>query len=118
MNKRIMRLKRAKATRCKLKQLGTIRFVIYRSRQHIYAQIIDKDSTVLTSASTLSMKIYFKKNNLKTYNIHASTIIGRIIAEKTLKLGIKKVSFDRSGYLYHGRIKNLAESARKIGLKF
>lgn len=118
MNKKSMRLRRAKATRCKLKQLGVIRFVIYRSKQHIYAQIIDANSYVLTSASTLSSKKYFKKNNMKTYTIQAASLIGKMIAEKALKLGIKQVSFDRSGYLYHGKIKALAECARKIGLIF
>ncbi|WWP01978.1 MAG: 50S ribosomal protein L18 [Candidatus Dasytiphilus stammeri] len=116
MEKKYARVRRGKRTRYKLKILNTLRLVIYRTSRHIYAQIIEtKKARVLVTASTLERDI----NHIKyTGNQIAASIIGRIIAERALKKGIKNVSFDRSGYLYHGRIKVLAESARKAGLIF
>lgn len=85
--------------------------------KHIYAQVIDDDTgTTLTSASTVSEE--FRKLKKKTCNIEAAQIIGELIAEKSLAKGIKKVVFDRGGYLLHGRVKALAQGARDKGLKF
>jgi large subunit ribosomal protein L18 len=89
------------------------RLNVYRSLNHIYAQVIDDSrGQTLVSASTLSSK-------LKTGgNIAAAKEVGKLIAERAREKGIKQVVFDRGGYLYHGRVKALAESAREAGLDF
>jgi len=89
------------------------RLNVYRSLNHIYAQVIDdQKGETLVSASTLEMKA-------KTGgNIALAKEIGKAVAEKAVKHGIKKVVFDRGGYLYHGRIKALADAAREAGLEF
>jgi large subunit ribosomal protein L18 len=87
------------------------RLNVYRSLGHIYAQVIDdQKGQTLVSASTISLK-------LKTGgNVAAAKEIGKAVAEKAVEKGIKKVVFDRGGYLYHGRIKALADAARAAGL--
>jgi len=89
------------------------RLNVYRSLSHIYAQVIDDSHGVtLVSASTVAAKA-------KTGgNVAAAKEIGRMIAERAQEKGIKKVVFDRGGYLYHGRIKALADAAREAGLEF
>jgi large subunit ribosomal protein L18 len=89
------------------------RLNVYRSLSHIYAQVIDdQKGETLVSASTLALK-------LKTGgNVAAAKEIGKAVAEAAVKQGIKKVVFDRGGYLYHGRIKALADAAREAGLEF
>jgi large subunit ribosomal protein L18 len=89
------------------------RLNVYRSLNHIYAQIIDdaKGETIL-SASTLSAKL--KAGG----NVAAAKEVGKLVAERAIEKGIKKVVFDRGGYLYHGRIKALADAAREAGLEF
>lgn len=89
------------------------RLNVYRSLNQIYAQVIDDAAgTTLVSASSLSAK-------LKTGgNIAAAKEVGKLIAEKAQEKGVKKVVFDRGGYLYHGRIKALADAAREAGLEF
>jgi large subunit ribosomal protein L18 len=89
------------------------RLNVYRSLNHIYVQVIDdQKGETLVSASTLALK-------LKTGgNIAAAKEIGKAIAEKAVEKGIKKVVFDRGGFLYHGRIKAVAEAAREAGLEF
>jgi len=115
MNKKISRIRRASRTREKLKKLNMIRLVVHRTLRHIYAQIISsKNAEILVSASTVEKS--FSKRIKKTGNKDAALIIGKIIAERSLQKNIKKVSFDRSGFKYHGRIQALAESARKTGL--
>ena len=87
------------------------RLNVYRSLNHIYAQVID-DQTGQTLVSASSIK-------LKTGgNIASAKEIGKAVAEKAVEKGIKKVVFDRGGYLYHGRIKALADAAREAGLEF
>ena len=103
-------------TRIREKMSGTAerpRLNVYRSLNHLYTQLIDDSAgTTLASASTLAGKI-------KTGgNVAAAKELGKLIAEKAAEKGIKKVVFDRGGYLYHGRIKALAESAREAGLEF
>lgn len=94
------------------------RLSVFRSAKHIYAQLIDDGSaqTILESSS-LSKDI---RANLggRGGNKEGAAIIGRSIAEKALEKGIKKVVFDRNGFLYHGRVKALAEAAREAGLDF
>jgi large subunit ribosomal protein L18 len=89
------------------------RLNVYRSLNHIYAQIIDdaKGETLL-SASSLASKV-------KTGgNVAAAKEVGKLVAERAIEKGIKRVVFDRGGYLYHGRIKALADAAREAGLEF
>nr|ARO91146.1 50S ribosomal protein L18 [Flintiella sanguinaria] len=93
------------------------RLCIYKSNNHIYAQIIDDSiGRTLSSSSTLEESI--KSEISFGGNCIASTIVGKNIAEKSIKIGISKVVFDRGGYLYHGRIKALADAARSNGLEF
>ncbi|MBO6126987.1 MAG: 50S ribosomal protein L18 [Clostridia bacterium] len=90
------------------------RLCVFRSLKHIYAQIInDDESKTLVSASSL-------ERNFKNYggNKLAAREIGKIISERAKKAGISEVVFDRGGYIYHGRVKELAEGARENGLKF
>ena len=85
----------------------------YRSLGHIYAQVIDdQNGETLVSASTLALK------SKTGGNVAAAKEIGKAVAEKAVEKGIKKVVFDRGGYLYHGRIKALADAAREAGLEF
>jgi large subunit ribosomal protein L18 len=89
------------------------RLNVYRSLNHIYAQVIDdQKGETIVSASTMEAK-------LKTGgNIASAKEIGKVVAEKAVAKGIKKVVFDRGGYLYHGRVKALADAAREAGLEF
>jgi large subunit ribosomal protein L18 len=89
------------------------RLNVYRSLNHIYAQVIDDQNGVtLVSASSLQLK-------LKTGgNVASAKEIGKAVAERAIEKGIKKVVFDRGGFLYHGRIKALADAAREAGLEF
>jgi large subunit ribosomal protein L18 len=118
-NKKILaRMKRKKRVRSRIR--GTPekpRLNVYRSPKHIYAQaIIDTTGKTVASASTLSPEL---KGNLRyTGNVEAAKKVGELIARKCLEKGIKRVVFDRSGYLYHGRVKALAEAARAGGLAF
>jgi len=99
-----------------MKSLGVIRLVVHRTSRHMYAQIISAESKVLVCASTVEKKI---KCSLKyTGNKESAEIIGKTIAKRALLKGISNISFDRSGFKYHGRIKVLADSARNFGLKF
>ena len=93
------------------------RLCVFRSLKHIYAQLVDDSNgkTILT-VSTLAKDLKGKMKNCD--NKEAAALIGTNLAKKCLEKGIKKVVFDRSGYLYHGRIKALADAARKEGLQF
>ena len=93
------------------------RLNVFRSLKHIYAQaVVDTIGKTLASASTLSPEL---RGNLKhTGNVEAAKKVGELIAKKCLEKGIQKVVFDRNGYLYHGRVKALAEAARTNGLNF
>jgi len=91
------------------------RLSVFRSSKNIYAQVIDDvNGKTLASASTLEKDI--RKTNGS--DLEAAKDIGKLIAERALKAGVEKVVFDRSGYLYHGRVKALADSARENGLQF
>ena len=93
------------------------RLVVFRTKKHIYAQIIDDQAgKVLAAAATTSKD--FRAKNPKTGNKDAAAQIGKAIAELAKAKGIKKVCFDRAGYKFHGRIKSLSDSARKGGLEF
>ena len=90
---------------------------MFRSNSHMYAQIIDDDAQkTLVAASTLEPAA--KAELEKTDNVEAASYVGTLIAKRALEAGITEVVFDRGGFLYHGKIKALAEAAREAGLKF
>lgn len=92
------------------------RLTVFRSNKQIYAQIInDKIGETIVSASSLEKDIVGKKGLTK---IDQAKLVGELIAKKAIEKGIETINFDRNGYLYHGRIKSLADSAREKGLKF
>jgi len=112
------RLKRKKRIRKKI--YGTTerpRLSVFRSSRHIYAQIIDDTAgRTIVAASTVDQQ---KKDAPKFKNkVAAANFVGKIVGERALNQGIKKVVFDRNGFLYHGRVKSLSEGARKTGLVF
>jgi large subunit ribosomal protein L18 len=117
MDKKFRRLRRARKTRAKIAELGAIRLCVHRSNSHIYAQIIDSTGgNVLVQAS--SMDKLARSQITNGGNVDAAKAIGQRIAEKAKAMGIDKVSFDRSGFAFHGRVKALAEAAREHGLQF
>lgn len=97
------------------KSTGRARLSVFRSGKHIYAQIIDDvQGATLATASTNE-----KEGKLpKTWNLEAASSVGKKIAERALAKGVKQVVFDRGGYIYHGRVKALADAAREAGLDF
>ena len=115
--KKALNIKRSTRIRKKLKKVNSERFrlSVFRSSKNIYAQIInDIEGKTLASASTLEKD----QKKVSGSDIKAAEKIGQLIAERAKKVGIDKVIFDRSGYLYHGRVKALAEKARENGLQF
>jgi len=111
-------LRKKRHARIRAKISGTPerpRLNVFRSNQHIYAQLIDDTKGItLASASTLEKDLDLES----TKNIEAAKKVGELIAKRALEKGYKKVVFDRGGYLYHGRVKALAEAAREAGLEF
>ena len=92
------------------------RLSVFRSNKQIYAQLIDDVSEkTLVSASSLNKEIATKENITK---IQQAELVGKLVAERAIQAGHTTVVFDRGGYLYHGRVKSLADAARKAGLKF
>lgn len=120
MSMKLTSLERRKyRVRNKLRQTasGKPRLSIHRSSKNIYAQVIDDAQGVtLASASTLEKDL---RSKLKSgANVEAASEIGKLVAERASKAGIKEVVFDRGAFVYHGRVKALAEAAREGGLKF
>ena len=117
-DKNAIRLQRHKSVRRKVS--GTTqrpRLCVFRSSNNIYAQIIDDTNRVtLVAASSLEAEVKGAVNH--TGNKEAAKLVGQLVAKKAVEKGITEVVFDRGGYLYHGRIKELAEAAREAGLKF
>ena len=117
-DKNAIRLQRHKRVRRKVS--GTTqrpRLCVFRSSNNIYAQIIDGTNRVtLVAASSLEADVKGAVNH--TGNKEAAKLVGQLVAKKAVEKGITEVVFDRGGYLYHGRIKELAEAAREAGLKF
>jgi large subunit ribosomal protein L18 len=96
---------------------GRPRLSVFRSSKHIYAQVIDDDAgRTVVAASTLDkdLKDALKKGS----DLAAARAVGKLVAERALKAGVTSVVFDRGGYLYHGRVKALADAAREAGLNF
>ena len=96
---------------------GRPRLSVYRSGKHIYAQLID-DGGNQTIAAASSSEGGKSGGAAKSYNVAAAAAVGKLIAKRALEKGVKQVVFDRGGYLYHGRVKALAEAARAGGLEF
>ena len=116
--RRLARLKRKKRIRKSI--FGTQerpRLSIFRSAKHIYAQIID-DTTGHTLASASTLEKVAKEFPEYKNKVSVATFIGKLVAERANEKGIKKVVFDRSGFLYHGRVKALSDGAREAGLDF
>jgi large subunit ribosomal protein L18 len=117
MDKLQKRQRRAKKTRAKISQLAVNRLSVHRTPRHIYAQIISpRDGRVLASASTLTKEL--RESLQKTGNKDAAAAVGKLIAERAKAAGIESVAFDRSGFVFHGRVKALADAAREAGLNF
>ena len=91
------------------------RLAVYRSNKEIYAQLVNDVTGVTIAASSSRDKDLSSKKGTKT---EIANLVGKSVAEKAIKAGVSVVSFDRGGYLYHGRVKSLAEGAREAGLKF
>ena len=117
MEKKEIRLRRARKTRARIAALDMVRLTIHRTNQHIYAQVIDATGgRVLASASTLEVEV---RNDVKNGgNTAAAALVGKRIAEKANAAGVERVAFDRAGFKYHGRVKALADAARENGLVF
>jgi large subunit ribosomal protein L18 len=112
VEKKTSRLRRAKRSRMHIRNLGVARLTVHRSGQHIYAQVIaPSGDKVVAAASTVQKDV---RDGLKgTKNKEAAAVVGRTVAQR-----VTEVAFDRSGFLYHGRIAALADAAREAGLKF
>jgi large subunit ribosomal protein L18 len=109
-------VRRAQRTRTRLKALsnGRPRLSVFRSSKNIYAQIIDDERGVtLAAASTLE-----SEGKAKGADKDAAALVGKLVAERAIEKGVKDVVFDRGGYIFHGRVKALADAAREAGLNF
>ena len=115
--KNLSRLRRARQTRLKIREVGAVRLTVHRTNAHIYAQITSPaGDKVLAAASSLDKEL---RGQVKHGgNRKAAELVGGRIAAKAKEKGIDQVAFDRSGYRYHGRVKALADAARAGGLKF
>lgn len=111
------RQRRVRRSRGKISELGAIRLSVHRTPKHIYAQIFSpQGSEVLACAS--SVEAVLKQQNIGPGKKPVAEAVGKLVAERAKAKGVVKVAFDRSGYMYHGRIKALADAARANGLEF
>lgn len=117
MNKKQSRKRRSLHGRAKIRALESHRLCVHKTPKHIYVQLVSPCRTkVLASASTLDKAV---RGDIKYGgNQDAATKVGKLIAERALKAGVKTVAFDRSGFKFHGRVKALADAAREGGLEF
>ncbi len=118
MDKKASRMRRSVKTRANLKRLGKTRLCVHRTPRHIYVQLIDETgSKVIAAASTVEKAV---QEQLAGYtgNSDAAVVVGKLIAERAKEKGVTAVSFDRSGFRFHGRVKALADAAREHGLNF
>jgi large subunit ribosomal protein L18 len=94
------------------------RLAVFRSLHHISAQVIDDErGHTLVAASTYESEFRSRNGDLPT-SVSAAAVVGKAVAERAIAAGIRQVAFDRGGYLYHGRVKSLADAAREVGLEF
>ncbi|MDO6513934.1 50S ribosomal protein L18 [Neptuniibacter pectenicola] len=113
--KKQSRIRRARRSRLKMRELGATRLCVTRTPRHIYAQVISADGgKVLAAASTVEKDLRETTGG----NVAAAETVGTLIAQRAKEAGVSKVAFDRSGYQYHGRVKALADAAREGGLEF
>ena len=114
-----LRDRRKQRTRSRIarKSRGRIRLSVFRSSKHIYAQVID-DTRGVTLASASSVDKELRQTLGKGADKAAAESVGKLIAERAKASGVEKVVFDRGGYIYHGRVKALADAAREAGLSF
>ena len=121
-DKKADRLRRAKRTRMKIRELDAPRLTVHRTPRHIYAQVVVGNGgshRVVAQASTLDKALRASLGEGgDAGNVAGATAVGQLLAERSLASGIDTVAFDRSGYKYHGRVQALAEAARAGGLKF
>jgi large subunit ribosomal protein L18 len=117
IDKNLSRLRRARQTRLKIREIGAVRLTVHRTNSHIYAVITSAaGDKVLAAASSLDKDL---RGQLKNGgNRKAAEVVGSRIAARAKEKGIEAVAFDRAGYRYHGRVKALADAARAGGLKF
>ena len=116
--KRLARIKRRRRIRKRVQGTpGRPRLCVFRSAKHIYAQIID-DSRGLTLVSASSTEAEVRQKESFESKVALATFVGKQVAERAQEKGIKKVVFDRNGFLYHGRVKAVSEGARESGLEF
>lgn len=115
--KKLSRVRRARQTRLKIREVGAVRLTVHRTNANIYAQITSSTGDkILAAASSLEKEL---RGQLKHGgNRKAAELVGSRIAAKAKEKGIERVAFDRAGYRYHGRVKALADAARAAGLKF
>ncbi len=110
-------IRKGRVRRKILKNSEHPRLTVFRSGKHIYAQIIDdREHKTLASASTMSKEL--KQDLQKTGDVEAAKKVGQLLAQKAKDLNLETLSFDRNGYIFHGRVKALADAAREAGLKF
>ena len=115
MKKIEARNRRARKLRSLSEGLNVNRLAIFRSAKHIYAQVFSVDGKqILAQASSLDEELKATNGG----NVQAAEKVGELVAKRAIEQGIKKVTFDRSGYRYHGRVKSLADGARSQGLEF
>ena len=115
MKKIEARNRRARKLRSLSESLNVNRLAIFRSAKHIYAQVFSVDGKqILAQASSLDKELKATNGG----NVEAAEKVGELVAKRAIEQGIKKVTFDRSGYKYHGRVKSLADGARSQGLEF
>ena len=120
-DKKLSRLRRARATRARIRLERENRLTVFRSNLNIYASVISPDGgKVLVTASTVEPEVRSQLGGAKGKggNAAAAKVVGTRLAQKAKAAGIESVAFDRAGYRYHGRVKELAEAAREAGLKF
>ena len=117
LNKKDARLRRGRKAAKHIRELSATRLRIHRTPRHIYAQIITPDGgRVLACASTVDKELRSALAN--GGNIAAAAVVGKLIAERAIAVGVEHIAFDRAGFKYHGRVKALADAAREHGLKF
>ncbi len=121
LNRQELFERRQRRARFKLRKVSSLRarLSVFRSSKHIYAQVIDDTKGVtLASASTLDEEAKKTLEKGKGTDTAAAAIVGKLVAQRAIKAGVKQVVFDRGGYIYHGRVKALGDAARESGLNF
>ncbi|OOZ15721.1 50S ribosomal protein L18 [Solemya velum gill symbiont] len=118
MDKKLSRIRRSRKTRAKIRELNKPRLTIFRTPRHIYAQVIAANGSEVVAAASTTEKALRDSIEGSTGNVAAAASVGKTIAERAKSAGVETVAFDRAGFKYHGRVKALADAARKSGLEF